>query len=277
MSRDTGASVRIYNLSNELISLGHDVQLVIPGYERKTMRISGLTVHVLNGIFPCRFLKAISELIKVLKPTALFFYDIFFIKRAYPLIRESEIIQVEQPIMSGLLVPIIAKVFKKPIVVDCHDVFQALRIANIGYIRKILETIVERVVYKFASVILTVSEKEKQFLLSLGIDKYKIKVIPNGVDTTVFARSVDYMGIRKRFGLTDKRVIVFVGNLEYPPNKEAVRLIALKIAPKVIDFVGNATFLIVGRKNNIVYPNLSFTGVVNDVISVLLVSDCAIA
>lgn len=269
--------MRIYNLSKRLVSLGYDVKLVIPRNRECCENIDGVKVHAFKGFFPLRALKLISRWIGISKPTTLFSYDFSFICKASRIIRKSDIVQVEQQSAGGLLVPIAVKVFKKPVVVDCHDAFQALRVKNTNTLRRILETFVERIIYSYASAILVVSEKERQFLLSMGIGMGRIWVIPNGVDTKAFGKFRDTAEIRKRYGLTGYRTIVFVGNMEYPPNKEAVRLIALRIAPKVVNSAGEAKFLIIGRWVMPTYPNLIFTGVVDDVASILAASDIAIA
>jgi glycosyltransferase involved in cell wall biosynthesis len=218
-------------------------------------------------------------LLGIAKPLSLFFYDPLFVFRICGLVRNASTVQIEQQTAGGFLVPIIAKIWKKPIVVDCHDVFQSIRVKHASKVRQILETFIEILVYKFASLILTVSEKEKEILASCGISKEKIKVTPNGVDIEKFVNSaMNLADIRRKYGLGNCRVVVFVGNMEYLPNREAVKLIATKIAPLVCKEVHNAKFLIVGRYiERINSPNLIFTGTVKDIIEPLAISDVAIA
>jgi glycosyltransferase involved in cell wall biosynthesis len=277
MLKDTGASVRIYNLSKGLASLGYDIELLVPKSKEYCETIDGVKVHGLKGFLPERILKVISRLIGVSRPTTLFFYDFLFIHRASRIIHESDLVQFEQQSAGALLIPIAAKILKKPVVIDCHDTFQALRVRNTSTQRKLFETFFEKIVYKFAKLILTVSDKEKEFLLSLGIGRDRIEVIPNGVDTRAFSRSIDTAKIRERYGLTGHRTVVFVGNMEYQPNKEAVHLISSKIAPKVENSIKGVKFLIVGRNDGTTYSNLIFTGVVDNVAPVLAASDSAIA
>jgi glycosyltransferase involved in cell wall biosynthesis len=277
MRKDTGASVRIYNLSKSLAGLGNQVDLVLPKYAESCERIDGVTVHSYKGFFSTRFLKLISRFLGVLRPTTLFFYDPIFIEKASQIIRKSDMVQFEQQSTGLLLIPIVAKVFRKPVIIDCHDTFQALRDKNTNFVRKIFETSIEKIIYRFASVILVVSENEKQFLCSLGIAQDCIEVIPNGVDTKVFSQSQDTGKICLQYGLTGHRILVFVGNMEYLPNQEAVRLIALKIAPEVTKVVKNAKFLVIGRISGLTYPNLIFTGTVDSVAPILAASEVGIA
>ena len=276
MQKETGASVRIYNLSKGLAGLGNQVELILPKYAESCERIDGITVHSYRGFFPRKLLKLISKFLGVLRPTSLFFYDPIFIEKASQTIRKSDLVQFEQQSAGLLLIPIVAKIFRKPVVIDCHDTFQALRVKNTSLMRKTFESAIEKTIYRFASIIIVVSEKEKQFLCSFGIDQDCIEVIPNGVDTKAFSPSQNGK-VRLRYGLTGYRIVAFVGNMEYLPNQEAVRLIALKIAPAVTKVVKNAKFLVIGRISGITYSNLTFTGTVDSVAPILAASEVAIA
>jgi glycosyltransferase involved in cell wall biosynthesis len=279
LTRDTGYSVRIYNLAKGLSQHGNKVHVIIPGFSVKSEKIDGFFVHKFRGFLPKKVLFLVSKLLGIAKPTSLYFYDPLFILRVRNLICQADVVQIEQQTAGGLLVPIINIVWKKPVTIDCHDVFQSLRVKHTFKIRQILEIIVEIFTYKFANIILTVSEKEKEILTSCGIRENKIKVVTNGVDIVKFDRStVDISHVKKKYGLDNCHVIIFVGNMEYLPNREAVKLIAAKIAPLVWQEIANTKFVLVGRYNKkINLPNLIFTGVVNDVVELLAISDVAIA
>lgn len=279
LSMDTGYSVRIYNLAKGLSQHGNKIHVIIPGFNVKLKKVDGFFVHKFPGFLPKKFLFLVSRLLGIAKPTSLYFYDPLFILRIRYLICQADVVQIEQQTAGGLLIPIIVKVWKKPVAVDCHDVFQSLRVKHTFRIRQILETIIEIFTYKFANIILTVSQKEKEILTSCGIREDKIKVVPNGVDTVKFDRStVDISRVKKKYGLDGCHVVIFVGNMEYLPNREAVKLIAAKIAPLVWQEIANTKFVLVGRYNKkINLPNLIFTGVVEDVVELLAISDVAIA
>ncbi|MEM2129217.1 MAG: glycosyltransferase family 4 protein [Candidatus Bathyarchaeia archaeon] len=273
---DTGFSVRIYNLAKSLAALGNTVEILLPKFRESIVQIDGCTAYFLKGFFPERLLKQIGRLLGVMRPTALFVYDPLFVYKACKIIQKCDVVQFEQQSAGALLIPIVAKLIKKPIIIDCHNIFQALKIKEANFVRKIIETSIEKMIYKFANLILTVSDKERKVLLSYQITKADIAIIPNGVETRIFApekkfESCDY------HGLLNKRVVVFVGNMEYAPNKEAVNLIATKIAPEVIKKVKETIFLLVGRISGPTYHNLHYLGVVKNVAPILAASDVAIA
>lgn len=278
MSKDTGASVRIYALAKNLASFGNQVHIIIPNERATNECTDGVMVHGMNGICPRALLKFFCALIRIERPTSLFFYDLGFVSRVKQIIRDSDIVQIEQQSASGLLIPVIKRVFKKPLVLDCHDTFQALRVRHTSIIRKILETFLEKIAYKNADVVITVSEREKEFLTSYGIESFKVKVIPNGVDTEAFNGQSKVARVKERYGLDGFHTVVFVGNMGYLPNREAAESIALVIAPRVQKEIKNTKFLVVGRTpSKIELPNLMFAGVVENVAEVLAASDVAVA
>ena len=278
--KDTGYSVRIYNLAKSLAKLNNKVFLVIPGLNANIEKIDSLIVYTIKGFLPRWILIILGKLLGITKVTSLYFYDPVFILRARKVIQQCDIVQIEQQ-STGVFFTIISRIWRKPVVVDCHDVFQALRINHTNIIRRILEVFCEMIIYKFADLILTVSEEERELLISCGVKRSKIEVIPNGVDVKEFdtkRHAESIFRVRKRYGLENHYVITFVGNMEYLPNREALKLIAFKIASTVKKEIPNVKFLIIGRvTEKIGSQDLIFTGRVNSVAEFLLASDVAIA
>lgn len=278
MQKDTGPSVRIYNLARGLAALGNEILVVMPKKKNINYSVEGVEVYGFRGLCPNIALKVLKRLIGVARATSLYFYDLLFISRVSRLVRDSDLVQIEQHTAGGLLIPFIKIVLKRPVVIDCHDIFQALRVKHTNVIRGLLETFSERLAYKYADMILTVSEKDREHLVSCKVRQYKIIVTPNGVDTETLNRFVDASCVKDRYDLRNFRTIIFVGNMEYLPNREAVQAIASEIAPLVKKEVSNTKFLIVGRiPANMEFPNLTFTGVVNNVAEFLAASDVAVA
>lgn len=278
MQKDSGASIRIYNLAKGLVATGNDVTVIMPKYEAASELAEGVKIHCLRGLSSQAMLKVLKKFVNVGRPTALYFYDFLFVFRVSKLVRETDVVQIEQQSSGGLVVPFIKKVLKKPVVVDCHDVFQALRVKHTSLLRRILETFLEKLVYKNADLLLAVSENEKDCLISNGFQQSSIKVIPNGVDTNAFGKASNLKDIQKKYRLENFRVVVFVGNLDYAPNREALQALSSVIAPKVLDKIKDVKFLVVGKMNDkIELPRLMATGFVDNVSDVLSISDVAVA
>ncbi|MHA1267704.1 MAG: glycosyltransferase family 4 protein [Candidatus Helarchaeota archaeon] len=278
LAKDTGYSVRIYNLARNLAKLGNEVSIILPKHRMGYEEIDGIAVYYIRGFLPKIVLNALSMLLGVAKSTSLYFYDLLFIFRAGRIIRQSDVVQIEQQSVGGLFIPIITKVWNKPVVADCHDVFQASRVRHTRAIRKTLETFLEVIAYRCVDALVVVSENEKKFLLCWGIEQDRVEVVPNGVDAESFNTATDISRVRSRYGLEDSRIVIFVGNMEYLPNSEAVELIASEIAPLVRKEVHNVRFLIVGRTHTkLKLPDLIFTGTVDNIAEHLFASDVAIA
>jgi glycosyltransferase involved in cell wall biosynthesis len=278
MQKDTGFSVRIYNLVKGLAATGNDVKLIIPKYQATREVVEGVTVYGLNGSIPRAILEVLKTLANVKRPTSLYFYDFLFILRVCRLIRTSDVVQIEQQSSGGLLIPLIHKVMKRPVIVDCHDVFQALRVKHTSLLRRVFETFLEKLAYDNADLLLTVSDEEKRYLVSTGFKKCNVEIIPNGVDTSFFSKSKKRKRTREEYGLQGSRIVVFVGNLDYLPNREAVRILSSEIVPKVLDQVKGVKFLVVGKsQEKMELPGLVFTGFVNNVSDILNISDIAVA
>lgn len=280
IQRDTGGAVRTYYLAKTLAMQGHKVNVIVPGFGRTIRLNDRLVVKRTAGLVPYSFLKFFSILLGVSKVTSLYFYDVSFILRAYPTVLNCDIIQLDaQASVTPLITFFLTKIFKKPIVLDTHDAFQALKIEYSKTLRKVLEFPMEKIAYRFAKLILTVSEEDKKYLIKFGIRRDKIFVVPNGVDTSVFKPALNRDDIKNSYNLKDFFTVIFVGNMEYHPNQEAVNLIATKIAPKILSEIQNVRFLIVGRKppKIPITPSLTFAGVVDNIAKVLAASDVAIA
>mgnify|MGYP001152134893 CR=1 FL=1 len=278
--KDTGASIRIYYLAKGLAELGHEVHIVIPGDKELFEWTNKVIVHSVSGLLPYWVLRFFSRLVGVSKAISLFLYDFSFILRSRHIILSSDIIQTEGAVSSALITLFVKKIFNRPIIVDSHDIFQALRIQYRSSLRKIIEIFLEKITYKHAELILAVSEKDKELLIKYGDCQNRVMVIPNGVDTEAFTPSLDATKIHTRFNLKDFYRVIFVGNMEYLPNQEAADIIVSRIVPRVLSQISNVKFLMVGRVKPQLLTNSSdviFTGVVEDVAELLGTSDIAIA
>jgi glycosyltransferase involved in cell wall biosynthesis len=278
MRRDNGASVRIYNLAKGLSSLRNEVEIVLPTKDSYLRQVDGLTIHGIRGFLPNAVLNVLRKLIGVTRSTSLYFYDFFFIVKCSHFLKQADVVQIEQQTAGALFIPFIKVVLKKPVLIDCHDIFQALRVKHTGFLRKCLETFLEKFAYKTANFVLTVSEKEKNFLISYGVNKNKIGVVQNGVDTNLFSNHRKTTDTRDKFSFGNSKLVIFVGNMEYLPNREAVELLSSTIVPQVISEVQNVKFVVVGKTTGMVRPNnLIFTGKVDSVPEILGIADVAVA
>ena len=87
---------------------------------------------------------------------------------------------------------------------------QAVGAINQGFAFNLLEKL-ELFLYKKADIIISVTNSFKNSLVSRGIDKNKIFVITNGVDSTQFKPRRKDQDLQKKFGLDGKFVSGYIG------------------------------------------------------------------
>lgn len=280
LRKDTGGSVRTYNIAKALAENNHNVNIVVPSKKDSLGSVDCIPIKGIKGLFPYSVLKFFSVLLGVSRAASLYLYDLTFLLRSFKTISKCDIVQIDTPVPAGaFLVLFITKFFRKRVVVDSHDVFQCLRLGDSNSLRRVIDFVMENVSYKCSELILTVSEQDKALLVKHGLSSDKIFVIPNGVDTKVYNPHVKPEGIESKYSLENYSVVAFVGNMEYAPNQEAIHEIATKIVPNVSSKINNVKFLVIGRKppKPPLVSSLVFTGVVPSVAQLLAVSDVAIA
>jgi glycosyltransferase involved in cell wall biosynthesis len=278
MEKAMGASVRISSLAKGLSDAQNEIKVILPRSKSSLKVVDGIAVYGIKGLCPNSALQGLKKVVDVVRPTALYFYDLLFLLRASRIIRTCEIIQIEQPASGVLLIPFAKNILKKRVVIDCHDVFQAQRVKHTSPYRRVIETLLEKFAYKKADLLLVVSDIEKNRLKSSGFQKCPIVVIPNGVDTVQIQKTSRTTWDPKKYNLEGYRLVVFIGNLSYIPNREAAQLLSSSIAPKVEEKIANVKFLIVGKlEQKLEMPGLTFTGYVDNISEVLQASDVAVA
>jgi glycosyltransferase involved in cell wall biosynthesis len=277
LKKNSGASVRISNLAKGLSSQGNSVSVILPSNESTCKTVDGLKVFFIKGFLPNGVLKVLAKVVGLTRPTSFYFYDFLFILSARKISQEADIVQFEGT-GAGLLTVLFKRLLKKKVIIDCHDVFQALRLQQTGILRRMLETSIEKLDYSNADLLLAVSESERKYLVYMGFKKNKIQVIPNGVDTKSFVKSNKHSELPGKYGLEGSRIVTFVGNLDYLPNREAINALSSVITPRVLEKIRNVRFLVVGKsQDKIELPRLTFTGFVEDVSEILNNSDVAVA
>jgi glycosyltransferase involved in cell wall biosynthesis len=142
----------------------------------------------------------------------------------------------------------------------------------------------ENFLYRHASHLIVNSPAYRDYLIGKRVHESKITLIPNGVDTKMFAPDADGGQIRKRFGLKGRFVVTYAGALGAANDIDTILRAAnhLKREP-------NIQFLLVGdgkerlrleamaKEWNI--HNVTFTGFYpkTDMSSILAASDTCVA
>jgi len=97
-------------------------------------------------------------------------------------------------------------------------------------IKIIYNFIVGRSIIRNASMCIAVTDSEIKSFANYGVDRNKIKIIPNGISPTDFI-SNDNHGFRLKHGLGDSPFILFVGRLNFIKGPDILLNAFLSIAP----------------------------------------------
>jgi glycosyltransferase involved in cell wall biosynthesis len=118
-----------------------------------------------------------------------------------------------------------------------------------------------------------VSEVDREYLIQMHGNANKIVAIPNGIDADFFnpVKAKDYSN--------KDSSMLFIGNLDFPPNADAVKYLIDEIMPGILKKHPNTTLFIVGKGSNFIvgkgskikeYNTLNgkivFTGFVEDIV-----------
>ena len=156
-----------------------------------------------------------------LPPLALFLTVILFTLRSLtPIIRHHTdvVVAAHATPICGVVAFIVSKLTFRRLVMGCPDWMSAYAAELIGSTLSsfgpVLLQLLEMRLYKWSTMIFTVTEYLKILLVSSGVHPSKIVVIPNGVDSDMFSPSVDTSDIKRKYRLENVCVIFFSGHLE---------------------------------------------------------------
>ena len=101
----------------------------------------------------------------------------------------------------------------------------------------------ERIVYSRADRILAITPNHARYVISMGADESRVKLLPLPIDLGVFHPSVDCSDVREKWGFRERdRVVLFIGTLfEFSGLDGFIRQF-----PRVIEDAPEARLLIVG-------------------------------
>ena len=240
---NTGVTYRVYYLAKKLVERGVSVKIFLCN------RVFRNSQDVLN------FYQKEKDLeIHIIPP--LIFYNY---KKIIELIKINpvDIIQVENPGHIFNFGIQISRYFNIPLCLELHDIEPVL-MRDLGYSHqeiKLSKKITSAAASSADKIIVFTRQDFNELVRKVKIKSQKIVIAPIGIDPRIFP----YFGPN-----LDEKNIIFLGNMFYPPNQEALNLIAGEIYPKVLKSHKETKFIIVGMvpeeiKKKLSRPNFIFT------------------
>jgi glycosyltransferase involved in cell wall biosynthesis len=234
IKRKTGDSVHVRELALSLAKIGNEVSLVAPYTDNSSEELKPLINHDKIRIF---FIKP--------NPHFRFFSTVSFCMKV---VKDQDCNVIYERNFTPKVGYTLNKLSKIPFVVEINglrdkemDLQEAKR--DFTLIPKNLRKRAWRHLFKNSGKIVVVSHGLKKGLSDeYGLEKEKIKVIYNGANTDLF-KPMDIAQCKEELGFSQElRYVGFTGNLA--PWQGVEQLI--EIAPKVMDMVPKARFIIVG-------------------------------
>lgn len=232
----TGGMERyVYNLSKNLISKGHTVEVITSNVP------AGKTHDIVDGI-PVRRLKCIGEPLRnPLVPSIFLFLDE---------LKKFDIIHFHNVYCSlALSIPLFKKFCDTPLLLTHHgQMVFGESIKDICV--KIYEKSLEKVILKSVDYIVVLSESDAEYISSYKSNNKNIVVLPNAINPADFSAyiNIDTTKFNEKYHLEGKKRILFVGEVT---NRKGITTLIKSISILKEDFKGKAVFIIVGSGENL--------------------------
>ena len=261
---DEGGKRRAYSLLKYLAAQ-HELVLMTP--RSKANKHNDLRVKLYETTAPGRLHQIVSP--------AFLRYTPEIIRAERP-----DVILTEFP-WSGLHASYLARRFHIPMVLDAHNV-EGHRFRSSGKRYWPLIAGYESIVAKSAKRVFVVSREDRERYVRAGVPRSKIEIVPNGVDPAIMRPDADAgAAVRAALGIGPATtVLLFFGQLEYAPNREALDIIAREILPRV---TSDAQIVIAGKgdvgalRNSLPAGRVRFAGAVPDIAPYINAADVVLA
>jgi len=262
-----GGSSRIYNIIKYLSKNNEIIFLVNNHYCNKTLDNESKELHDFknNPNLKITYVKSFGRYSQIFNP--------LIIITGHKLIKNEKIdIILGEFLWSGIHSILLKYLTNRPFILDEHNI-EYIRFGRINKKSKLITFIIriyESICCKFSNKIFCVSELDKKYLVNnLNIEKDKIIIVPNGIDTNKFYPNLSNTKlIRNKLDIDEIiPVILFFGKLDYYPNIEALEIIYKILLPKLKNRIGKFKILIVGDNPPLNMQDLDiiYTGVVEKI------------
>ncbi|MBU2633731.1 MAG: glycosyltransferase family 4 protein [Nanoarchaeota archaeon] len=186
--------------------------------------------------------------VKLVKCKSLFKYKYYFVFNpgVFKILRYNlDVLHVHSFgfFFNDLLV-ILLKLFTKTKIVNTpHGPFMAL--SEYKWYERILKILFESFEYfvnKLYDVVIQVNKEQYKWMITKGVDKKKIKYVPNGIPES-FLKNVEVDSFIEKYGLKNKFIISYLGGINRYKGMDQV----IKVLPNLLKIKKNIVFLIGGK------------------------------
>ena len=247
------SAVTTYEIVKRLVEKGHKVTVLVPSIENKR--------NIKSGSIDSTLLRNVevvtsgpvslphSEANLILRGLACTVWHLASILKALTFKDKTDfhlVISMYHPThlatFSGY---VIARIFKVPLTVKVHDMMPDLSDPNL--FRRIYKKSLFKTCSKFLKkgCLLLVPSNEWVNLArtAYNMSSDKVALLPNGVDAIKFKTDVDSESLRKKLGLENKKVILFVGRFSRVRGLEYL----MRAMPSIVAKAPNIRLILLGE------------------------------
>lgn len=226
-----------------LTSVPHyDVNRVWPEYSRKlvyTERTGSMSIYRLYTYVARDKANVLQRLM------AYGSFNLLSLATAAALPKHDVILVPSPPLTNGVIADVISRVRRTPFIYNVQDIWPDVAVrAGVIRNRRTIQRLrdMEDYVYRRSAAVTVLSEGFRSNLLAKGVPDEKISIIPNFVDTEFMRPSAKSNPFSRRYGLAEKFVVLYAGNMGFSQGLENVL-----DAAKLLQSFSDIKFLMVGN------------------------------
>lgn len=198
----------VSHISKKLVENKHDVVVYTTDGCIKRLNVKTNSPTNQEGVIVYYF-RNISNLLKrkfkIVSPYYLF--------KIAPEIKNLDIIHIhEHRTMLAVITYYYARKYKKPYIIQAHgSVLPFLEKQNL---KKVFDLVWGDQILKNASLAIALTRTESEQYTKMGIEKSKIKIIPNGIDLSEYESLPERGSFRSKYGIkSNEKIVLYVGRI----------------------------------------------------------------
>jgi len=230
---DSGSAANLfYDLGKKLAEKGHRVSVLtsFPSYHvtEKTNRYNGkkFTEEKIEAMTVFRVkVPQFPRYIPAMRALWQFTMSFCFSKAALKIQKHDIALIYSPPLPLGLTGSFIKRKLNTPFILNVQDLFPQsaidLKILNNKLLIRFFEYLEEKI-YSYSSHITSHSPGNQEHVTGTGIDRQKVTIIPNWIDTDLLKPNGELNPFRQKHNLQDKFVVSFAGVIGYSQDIDVI-------------------------------------------------------
>lgn len=268
-----GQEQYIYNLSRHLVKMGHNVHIITSNFPitNNYEVIDGITVERYKFLIRILRNPIVPSLLQIRKK--IYDFDIIHTHNEHS--------------YAAMITSYYKNKIDFPLILTCHG---QLKFGDpiLDIIEKVYSKYIGKRVMKTSDLIIALSNSDKKYISSFGVDSKKIHVIPNAIDPSrLIDYNLEYTNLNLTYNtykLAGKRIVLFVGpvikrkGVEYLIKAIPIILENIKEKNIIFIFTGSGDYIEEAKKLAIklnVMNEIIFTDIINfrDLLTFYQISD----